>query len=1394
MSEAAPPVEHAADAAPIATVKPHGALGRVVFALLAALVVLVVVVLGLIDTGMGHRFVTDRIGALRPANGLRYSIGRIEGSIYGRATLIDVRVRDVRGVFFAAPRAELDWSPLHWLDNRLDITSLRIASASLARLPQTRPTLNTGPILPSFDIHVGRLAVDRLVVAPALAGVERTARLRARADVHRGRALIDLAAVVAGSDDIRLHLDAEPDRNRLEAMARVRGTARGVLAKLSGFGKPIALDLAGKGSWAAWRGSMVADVGTTRLADLALTNRAGTYAVSGVLVPAPLAHGKLQRLTVPRVLVHGAATLAERQLKGTLSLRSDSLDVSGDGTLDLAASAFRNLRIHAVLTRPNALFPNMTGRAIELRAILDGRFATAAFDYRLTAQRFAFDDTGFEDFRAAGRGHFSKQPVLVPIRASAARVTGVGDVAGGILRNLTIDGVLRVTPQLVLGDDLKLTSDQLNGRINLLLDLRNGRYDIGLNGGLGRYRIPGLGVVDVQTTLKVVPGPGGRGTRVVGQGVAQMITLENAFFRSLGGGLPRIVTGLERTPDGLLHLNGLVLTAPQLRVTGNGVRRRDGTFHFEGAGQQTTYGPLTLKLDGKIDHPTLDLVFARPNETMGLANVVAHLDPTDAGFAFTARGDSRLGPFSGNGAILLPKGGDGTIAIADLAVSGTHASGPLRIVPGGFDGKLDVAGGGLAGALLFRPVGGNQQIEAHLDATAAKLANAFVLRRGHLDLVALLDPAGTSIDANLTGAGLRRRSLVIGRFAARAKLRGGTGTITASIAGSQGRAFDIQSVTQVAPDRYVVSAQGTLDRRPLTLVTPAVVTRDGDGWRLASTDLTFSGGNAKVSGRFTRASSELAATVARMPLSILDIGYPGLGLGGNASGSLSYTQGGGAAPTGKIDMTVRGLTRSGLIVSSRPVDVGISGLLSRDRIAARAVAETGGKSVGRAQMLLTLPGGDDLAQRVQNAGLFAQLRYDGPADTVWRLTGIELFDLTGPVAIGADVGGTVANPQIKGVVQAKGAKIESTTTGTVLTNVQTTGRFGGSRLTLDRFAADAGKGGHVTGTGVFDFAAKNGLGLDLQVEADHAVMIARDDIGATVTGPLRFQSDGAGGTISGNLRLDKSRYRLGQASAATALPQLNIREINLPDGGQDDDAPRMPWTLAIRARAPNQVLVTGLGLRSEWSADLQIGGAPDNPAITGRADLVRGNYDFAGRTFALDRGKILFAGEVPANPALDIVANANTTGLTASINVTGPALKPEITFSSVPALPQDELLSRLLFGTSITNLSAPEALQLASAVAALQNGKGGLDPINAVRRVAGLDRLRIVSADPTTGQKTSVAAGKYITRRFYAEIVTDGAGYSATRVEFQVTRWLSLLSTVSTLGRQTANVRVSKDY
>ena len=1358
---------------------------------LAAILAVIAAALLVVDTDWGHAQVAERIGEIRTANGLRFDVGRIDGSLYGAARLTDVVVYDLDGRVFTAPRADLDWKPWRWLWGELSIERLNVPAARLERVPRTRETGRQGPILPDFDIGIGRLWVDRLVLARPVTGVERAARLDGRADIRAGRAAVRLEGLVEGSDRLRLVIDAEPDRNRFDVDVAAAGVRGGVIARMLGAKGAVALDVSGDGSWPRWRGAARARVGGTPVADLALAAEAGRYTLSGTLAPAAVTSGRVQRMTAPRVAVNGTATYADRRVTGQLELRSPALVMGADGTIDLGANRWRDVKIVARLVRPQALFGNMSGRRIGLRAILDGPFATARYDYRVAADRLQFDDTGFEGFRAAGQGRLSPAPAIIPIRLAAERVTGVGDVAGGILRRVSVAGQLRLAPPLLTGTGLQLRSDRLTGRIDLLLDLRDGRFDIGLSGRLGRYLIPGLGIVDVASRLDVVPGPGGRGTRIVGRGEAQVRRLDNAFFRSLTGGLPRITTGLGRGPDGILYFRGLRLASPGLQLTGNGYRRRDGTFHFEGTGRQAQYGPVAIVLDGDIARPTIDLRLARPNDGLGLRDVTARLQPVPAGFDFAARGTSRLGAFTTTGTILLPQGRQAVIRVGALDVAGTRAAGDLVIVPGGFDGRLAVAGGGLSGELLFRPQNGVQRVEARLEARGAAFAGATV-RAGRLDLALLLDPAGTTVQATATAQGLRYGGASLARLAANVRLVDGVGEIRAAIAGSRGRSFDLQTVTEVRADSYVVRAQGTLDRRPIALAEPATIVREGEGWRLRPVRLTFAGGEATVGGRLSDAGLEGEARIARLPLALLDIGYPGLGLGGVVTGQVRVQAPAGAAPTGRIDLTLRGVTRAGLVQRSQPIDIGVAGVLAADRAGLRAVMASGGRTIGRAQVRLAPLGTGSLVDRIVGANLFGQLRYSGPADALWRLTGVELFDLSGPVQVGADVTGRLAQPQIRGVVRATGARIESAATGTRLTEVQASGRFAGSRLAIDSFAANAG-GGRVTGTGQFDFAAREGIGLDIRLNAANAVMIDRDDIGATVSGPLLFRSSGSGGTISGDVTLDAARYRLGRATAAAAVPRLNVREINVP-AGDEPDMVAAPWTLALTARARAGVLVSGLGLDSEWSANLKIGGQPTNPTITGQAKLVRGDVEFAGREFDLERGVIRFDGETPANPALDIAANANAQGVNATIRVTGTALRPEIGFTSIPALPEDELLSRLLFGTSITNLSAPEALQLASAVAALQDGGNGLNPINAVRRAAGLDRLRILPADPQTGQGTSVAAGKFVTRRLYAEIVTDGQGYSATRVEFQVTRWLSLLSSISTLGRQSANVRVSRDY
>jgi translocation and assembly module TamB len=1368
---------------------------RLLLLIPAALLLALLAGLWWLDTDRGHRLLIDRIERLETRTGLRIRIGRIDGSIYGSSSLKNLRLYDPQGLFLSVPEARLRWSPWRWIGNTVDVQELTAPQATLHKLPRFRST-GRPFTLPDFDISIGRLAIDRLRILEGVAGPEREGSLSGAADVRRGRAYIRAIAETSAGDRLRLLLDAQPSAKRFRLSMELSAPAGGLLGRLLGAVKPIEARIGGKGDYARWDGAALINAGSVRTVDLGLAVREGSYRLRGGLMLETVTRGRVQRLAGKRVALDGTGRFDRGTLSGRLQLRSAALAARADGGLDLRRGQYDAVIVRAQLLQPPLLFRNMRGRDVQLRASLDGPYGTARFRYRLTSPVVYFDRTGFEQVRADGAGRLSRAPVTVPVRLTARRVTGVGDIAGGILANLVVDGQLKVTRTAITGDNLRVRSDKLTSRASLTVDLRTGVYDVRLAGELARYYIPGLGIVDVKSSVSVVPGANRVGTRVTGRAQAWVRRFDNSFLANLAGGLPYLETDLLRERDGIVRFSNLRIRAPKLTLSGTGFRRRDGTMYFEGTGRQAQYGAVRLTLDGRIERPKLAILLPRPLDALGLRDVRLFLDPSATGFAYRADGGSTLGAWTSNGGIALPRGEPARVSVAALDVAGLRGTGELVSLKGGFDGRLTVAGNGVTGLLRFDRAGEVQRIAMSFDANNARLATRpeITIGRGGLDGEVLLDPASLITQATITARGLRRGALSLAQLAASIDLRGGRGTAKAAFAGSRGRAFDLQTSIQIAPQRLVVTGGGTIDRRPVRIDSPAVLIAEAGGWRMASTALSYGGGKLTLAGLFGGAATEVDATLTGLPMTIFDVVAPNLGLGGTATGRIQYRAPSGALPSGTADLTVRRLTRSSLVLTSKPIDLGLKAVLNGNQAAMRAVAASEGRIIGRAQARLApLAASGDLASRLSNAPLFTQLRYSGPADTLWRLTGIQQFDLSGPVAVAADVGGRLSDPAIRGSVRASNARLESRTTGTVLTNVDAAGRFSGSRLVIDRMTATAGAGGSVSGTGVFTFGGR-GVGMDLSVAAENAVLIDRDDIGATVTGPLRIQSDGRGGLISGEVALTRSRYRLGRARVATTVPRLaNLTQRNRPADFVDPPAPPAPWRLDLKATARNRLMVTGLGLDSEWRAGLAITGRVDEPVLVGTATLLRGDYEFAGRSFELERGSIRFNGASPPDPVIDIAAAANIQGLSATIRVTGTGLRPEVNFASVPALPEDELLSRLLFGTSISNLSAPEALQLASAVAALQTG-GDLDPINALRRAVGLDRLRIVSADPTIGQGTAIAAGKYITRRTFVEVITDGQGYSATRAEFQITRWLSVLSTISTIGRQSVNVRVSKDY
>ena len=1148
--------------------------------------------------------------------------------MFGKSQLKNVTVSDTRGTFLTSPEIDLDWSPGAWLSNKLHIDSVTADRVTLVRLPKLKPSARRGKILPGFDIHIGELAIKRLEIGPGVSGQARSGTLRGKADIRSGRALIEIAASLDnGGDRIALKLDAEPDRDRFDIEARVISPANGVVPALAGTRRAIGLSIGGNGSWTRWRGRAALDLSGKPAARLALGVDSGRYRLTGKWDADQFLSGKFQRLTLPMVDVSGDATLKDRILDGQLIATSSELRAVARGAINLADSSYRGMGLGIDLLKPPALFPNMTGKNIRMVWTLDGPFATADYSYRLSSPHVQFDDTGFDQLRAEGRGKLTPWPMRVPIRLQAKAITGIGDVAGAMLAYPRIEGWLTITPRLVRGEDLKLTSAKWNGKISLLIDLVTGRFEVTLSGRMQRYLIPGLGIVDVITDLKVVPGPNNKGSHVVGTAKAWVRRLDNSFFRNLTGGLPSLTTNLERGNDNIVHLSNLQLFSPKLRLSGAGQRFRDGTFHIVASGRQAKYGPVKLILDGHIERPRLDVLLDRPNDSLGLRAVRLLLMPSAAGFDYRANGGSRLGPFTSNGRILLPNNRPTIISIAALDAGGAHASGDLRSDPGGFTGRLTLANGTLGGTLDFSPAGLAQRIEAHLTANGASFPGAFAVRAGRADGTIILADERTTIDGVVDARGIEASGISLARLTANAKLVNGSGQVRAAFAGRRGAAFAFSTLAEVTPDTIRLTGSGRIERQPLVLNQAAVLTRSEDGWQLAPTRLSFAGGAATVAGR-SGSRPEVHAVVQGMPLEALDIAWPSLDLSGSATGRLDYAWKGNRS--GRIDLKVRGLSRAGLVLASKPIDLGIAAVVEGNNAAMRAVAVSNGAVIGRAQARFAPMGGGPLVAELMNAPLFAQLRYVGPADTLWRLSGTETLDLSGPIAVGADIVGRLADPAIRGSLRTQSARLESPVTGMVIDQVQSQARFSGPQLIFTQISGKTAGGGTVTGSGSVTFSGGR-TGLNLSFQANQALLLNRDDIAARVTGPLQIRSDGQGGTISGDLRLNQGRFQLGRASAAASVPQLQVRDRGVEPEDIITAQDLHPWKLALKV-AGGDLQVIGLGINSRWTTDLNVGGFADAPRFTGRADLIRGDYDFAGRNFKLDHGVIRFLGRESAQP------------------------------------------------------------------------------------------------------------------------------------------------------------------
>ena len=229
--------------------------------------------------------------------------------------------------------------------------------------------------------------------------------------------------------------------------------------------------------------------------------------------------------------------------------------------------------------------------------------------------------------------------------------------------------------------------------------------------------------------------------------------------------------------------------------------------------------------------------------------------------------------------------------------------------------------------------------------------------------------------------------------------------------------------------------------------------------------------------------------------------------------------------------------------------------------------------------------------------------------------------------------------------------------------------------------------------------------------------------------------------------------------------------------------------LDLRVSAPRRIVVFGRGLDTEWAANVRVTGPVSDPSLYGTATLVRGDLDLAGRRFQFDTGTITLDGPIRL-ARIDISAARSTADITARVRISGTPVEPKFVLESTPALPQDEVLARILFGRSVTELSAFEGAQLAAGLAQLAGGQAGFDPVGLVRQATGLDRV----AFGAEGGIATVSAGKYIAEDVYVQVGAGGTGGVGAEVEWEPTDEVSIISSADGSGDTKIAVRWKNDY
>ncbi|WP_442582988.1 translocation/assembly module TamB domain-containing protein [Mesorhizobium sp. ASY16-5R] len=588
----------------------------------------------------------------------------------------------------------------------------------------------------------------------------------------------------------------------------------------------------------------------------------------------------------------------------------------------------------------------------------------------------------------------------------------------------------------------------------------------------------------------------------------------------------------------------------------------------------------------------------------------------------------------------------------------------------------------------------------------------------------------------------------------------------------------------------LASAEATVRGITAALARASTVTIANGQTTLGNLALNVGGGSATVSGT-AGSTLNLNVALAKLPASLANAFAPGLDAGGTISGTVKAS---GAAANPAIAYTLD--WTGAQTVQTRGAGLGGMTIHSTGDFASQRLTFQMNMSEGSGA---ALRGGGTVAM---GAPPTLDLKFDGgvPFGFLESKLAAQGLSLTGTANVNVTVTGAATAPVIGGTVRTSGARLVDAKTGIAVNEIAADIALGAGKATISRMSGKLSSGGSVSASGSVGIDPARGFPGDIAIKLTDARYTDGEVVTTTMSGDLTVKGPLASAPqIGGTVNLSRTVIAIPQR-LPSSLTALDVRHKNAPAAVVRQEQALRPaatsggggsgLSLDLTINAPQRIFVQGRGLDAELGGSLKLVGPLAAPRATGQFTMRRGRLSLLGRRLTFTRGNLGFTGSLV--PTLDMAAETSASDATITVAVSGPANNPKFSFSSVPALPEDEVLARLIFGQAMGNLSPLQIARLAEAAAELAGAGGTTGLLSSLREKLGVDDLDVKT---NSDGSTALSVGKYLNDKTYLTIETgDKAGSGRAAIDLDVGRGVKLRGEARNDGEAKGGIFYEREY